>query len=339
VALMVGVVLGNSAQRGRLEPAPVASRTAAPARNIPGLSPARLTAGPAPTVDYVHDGTWIRVGGETVKLADPGSLLADRGDSLVGFNHGLFAVRDLDSGPGERLGYSRDGGQPTEVPGVDPRVLGGAQPGPEGTVLIPVVGGYAVGRADGSWSVAKHFGDPAAPDAPPIAPARDAVFHAVTSGSTTLVRRSELDSSAKTVDNELWTRPVTSVPTEENLLVLADAQGCQQVILSDPFRPAWTTCEWDVRSLAADGVHAVAFSVEYGWAVVDLRRIGPPDLVLGTDEVVDADSFRFDRSGRLNLVIRSASGQSAIATCTEATCSLAVPWSSTPYVLVQPSGS
>lgn len=73
--------------------------------------------------------------------------------------------------------------------------------------------------------------------------------------------------------------------------------------------------------------------------MVDLRVVSPV-LVLGKGDAVQADSFRFDRSGQLNLVIRSDAGQYAIATCTlDKRCWLAAPWSPTPYVLVQPNGS
>ncbi len=73
--------------------------------------------------------------------------------------------------------------------------------------------------------------------------------------------------------------------------------------------------------------------------MVDLRVVSPV-IVLGKGDAVQADSFRFDRSGQLNLVIRSHAGQYAIATCTlDKRCWLAAPWSPTPYVLVQPNGS
>jgi hypothetical protein len=201
------------------------------------------------------------------------------------------------------------------------------------------VSGYAVATADGRWSVARHFGDPAVPGAPPVAAVKDAVFHAAASGETTIARRSALDPSVAAVDNGPLTRPVTSDPARD-LLVLADAQGCQQLVRSAPrWTLTWLTCTWDLRALHGDGVHAVGLSSEHGWGVVDLRS-SEPVLLLGGDSQVQEDSFRFDRSGQLNLVVRSDVGENAIATCTlEGRCWLAAPWSTTPYVLVQPNDS
>jgi hypothetical protein len=192
--------------------------------------PADLTVGPASTVDYIVNGTWVGTDGRPVPLTDPASLVTDddRGDGFVRFDGGLLATRDLDDGPGSSLGYSLNDGPPTAIPGVDSRVLGGPQPGPEGSVLIPVDGGYAVDHADGTWSVEKRFGDPAATDAPPVAALKDAVFHTVRKGSTTVVRRSAFDPNVKIVDKEGRTRPVTSNIAGDRI-VLADGKGCQEV--------------------------------------------------------------------------------------------------------------
>ena len=49
-------------------------------------------------------------------------------------------------------------------------------------------------------------------------------------GSTTVVRRSELDPNVEPVDNEQWTKTVTSDPaTDRIVMVVADAPGCQEV--------------------------------------------------------------------------------------------------------------
>ena len=98
-ALIVGVASGGGNQFGRLEPVPADSP--APS-GPPTLMPAYLTAGPAPTVDYIVNGTWVGTDGRPVPLTDPSSLVTDddRGDGFVRFDGGLLAIRDLDDGPG-----------------------------------------------------------------------------------------------------------------------------------------------------------------------------------------------------------------------------------------------
>ena len=336
-ALLAGVAWGGDDLR-RLGPEP-ALDVPSPSPNTSALYPEELRPGPAPRVDYVHDGRWIRTSGEAVTLADADSLLTERGDAFVAFDGGLLAVRDLDPGPGQRLGYSRDDGRPARIPGVaDPRVLGGAQPGPQGSVLVPVVGGHAVATPDGRWSVVRHLGDPAAPGAATVVAARESLFHAVAVGPTTVVRRSELDPEVPVVDNEQFRAAVASDPASDRV-VLSDAQGCQDVRLQSPWSSLAYTCTWSLRSLSGDGRHAVGVSAELGWALVDLTT-GYAVVVLGGDSTVEEDSFRFDASGRLQLVIRSDAGEFAVATCTtDVGCWLATPWSTSPYVLVQSNGS
>jgi len=334
LALVVGIGLSTGSQFLRLDPQPVGSPTAP---GIPTLSAADLSPGPAPTLDYVHDGTWVRADGGRVTLADPSSLLTDRANPFVGFDGGLLAVRDLDPGPETLLGYSKNGDAPARVRVVVSRIVGGAQPGPAGTVLIPAVGGYAVAQPDGRWSLATNFGDPAAEGALPVAAVHDAVFHAAPAGSTTVARRSELDPSARVIDNDPWTRPVTSDITTD-LLLLADSEGCQDVIeYGNQFSTTRSACTWDLRRLHPDAAHAVGYSADDGWGVVNLVT-SDPVLLLGPREAIDTDSFQFDAAGQLNLVLHSDADQYAIATCTlEGRCWLAAPWSPSRYFLVQPN--
>ena len=120
-------------------------------------------------------------------------------------------------------------------------------------------------------------------------------------------------------------------------IVLADGKGCQEVRRQKGWVRGWVTCTWDVRSLAPDGDHVVAFNTEFVWAVVNMRT-GRPDLVVG--DIARADSFRFDRSGQLNVVVRSHDGQSAIATCAlDGRCWRATPWTVQECILVQPVDS
>ena len=166
----------------------------------------------------------------------------------------------------------------------------------------------------------------------------EAVFHTQPVGSSTVVRRSELDPNGKVVDYEKWTRPVTSDPTTDRIvMVVADAPGCQEVVLQSSMVPVYSTCTWDLKRLSSDGRHAVGLSPEFGWGVVNLVN-STPVLIFGEDDAVDADSFQFDGSEQLNFVVRHA-GLSAIATCTldDRRCWQASPWSSTPYILVQPN--
>jgi hypothetical protein len=341
VALIVGVAIGGGNQLGRLDPQPVSTRPAPQVSNpsssgLSSLSPAGLSRGPTPLLGYVHDGVAIGSDDGRTTLADPGSLLTDRGNAFVDFDGRVLAVRDLDPGPAERLGYSLDAAKPVPVPGAEPRVLGGAEAGPDGSVLIPAVGGYAVARPGGRWSFVKHLGDPSTPGAPPLAVVRHAVFHTQPVGSTTVVRRSELDPKVGPVDNDQWITTVSGDPATDRF-VAADSEGCQHVQLHSPFTTVYSTCSWDLRRLSSDGLHAVGLSTEFGWALVNLRTMSPV-VVFGKDGTIDAESFHFDGLGQVNFVLSSDAGESTILVCTvDGGCWQATDWSPTPYVIVQPN--
>jgi hypothetical protein len=349
LALIMGFAFGGGNQLGRLDPQPVSTQPA-PQVSDPSsagrssLSPTNLSRGPTPLLSYVHDGVanghdGLVVNGsddEKIALADPGSLLMDRSDAFVDLGERVLALRDLDPGPGERLGYSLDDELPVRVPGAGPRVVGGAQPGPDGSVLIPADGGYAVARPGGSWSFVKHLGDPSKLGAPPLAPVTDAVFHTQRVGSTTVVRRSELDPKVGPVDNEQWIQTVTGNPATDRFVAL-DSGGCQHVQLHSPFTTVYSTCAWDLKRLSSDGLHAVGLSAEFGWALVNLRTMDPV-LVFGKDGTIDADSFHFDGLGQVNFVISSDTNEYAILVCTvDGGCWQATDWSPTRYFIVQPS--